>query len=252
MSDWCTKYAVDELPPPPPSPADRVALRADAGPDNPYPVADAWLRAARSMVDYLNPWPSAKTRAQIQTPLDGVKCAACWLFGRVEFLERLAGLTERWDLYAPSVDKFIVPIRVRLSYSDGSEIVLRQRAEPADFTHFTHWFEEKIVNYEYLVAEKNPEYCWGYCNLLAHQHARNPAGASLVRIVLFRVYVELVPPGNDALVHYQEQNRLTQSPPRSPNGYGSDRKLAAAHVLPDFYEFDPLTKTGWQLEPDNP
>jgi hypothetical protein len=252
MREWCAQFGIEELPPPLPSPAERSALRANVGPDNPAPVRAAWLRTAGSMVDYLKPWPSSETRAKIESPLDGVKSVACWIHGRLLFVERLAGVTEDWNLYAPGVRTAIGHVRARLTFSDGTDAVLLLSAEPADYTHFNHWFEDKINNYDGMVMYGDAQSCWGYCNQLAHRYAQNPSGAALVRIVLFKVALRLAPPGVDAKAHYLEQHRLTLSPPRNPMGYGSDQTRAAAQVLPDFYEFDPLTKAGWMLDSGAP
>jgi hypothetical protein len=247
MSDWCRAYAVDELPPPLPSPAERYVLNAKAGPGDLYPVLTACLRTAQAVGHYLVPWPAPETRKRIKSPLDAVKCGACWLYGRVLFVERLCGLHENWDLYAPSVDTFIYHTRARLCFSDGSDIVLKQHAEPEDFTHFGHWFEERIVNYEYLVADDFSQ-SWAYCKLLAQRHPQNAQGAKLVRVVLFQVVVALVPPGGNAIAHYWWQNRLTASPPLSPGTFHSNRKRTiSGQVFPDFFEFDVIKESGWWL-----
>jgi hypothetical protein len=251
MSNWCRAYAVQELPPPLPSPAERQDLHAKAGPGNRYPVLMACLSTARGLGDYVVPWPGAETRQRVQSPLDGVKCGACWLYGRVLFVERLCGLNEHWELYAPSIDNLIFHTRARLCFNDGSDIVVKQHSEPEDFTHFGHRFEERIVNYEYMVAD-DFQLCWAYCKLLAQRHPQNAQGAELVRVVLFQVLVVLVPPGDDAMAHYRSQNRLTRSPPLRPGTYYSDRKGASSQVFPDFYEFDPLNEEGWWLSSKMP
>ena len=128
MSDWCRAYAIQELPPPPPSGAQRIALREKASSEQPFPVATAYLQTARSLGQFLLPWPSPETRKRVQTPGDAGKCTACWLYGRVLFLEHVCGLNEYWPLYAPSVDTYIINTRARLCFGDGSDIVLRQRA----------------------------------------------------------------------------------------------------------------------------
>src|SRR5436190_1948834 len=95
MSEWCAKYGIDELPPPLPSPAERIVLRERASTDDHWPVLGACLSTADSVWEFLRPWPSAKSRERIDTAGDGLKCAACWVYTKVLFMERLAGLTEK-------------------------------------------------------------------------------------------------------------------------------------------------------------
>ncbi len=152
-----------------------------------------------------------------------------------------------------TLDKSLTQVRARLFYDDGSEIIVHQGAEPADFTHGGHaLFEERVLSYEVYTqnSDLNSE---GYCNLLAHRHAHNANGAKLLWITLFCVQVDMPAPGDDALAHYQKQNRLTVTPPRLAGTFRSDRSRAVSEqVLPDRYEFDVARGKGRPLIDDTP
>jgi hypothetical protein len=252
ISQWCEEYAMAELPRPLPWSARRAELRADAPSGNHFPVLADCGKTAVAIVQFCNPWPSSETRDLIESPLDLVRFVAAWLHSRVLFLERLVAIYEQWGMFAPVVDQTRIHTRARLFYDDGSEIVIRQRAEPADYTHYSHWFEEKILGYEYLVQERDSN-SYGYCNMLASRHLHNSDGAQLVAIVLFTVRVELAPPGADAMAHYKEQMRRTATPPRLPGYFRSDASRAASvQVRPDFYAFDVASWQGLPLNDDLP
>jgi hypothetical protein len=228
-------------------------LREAASADNPQPVLAACLATVVSLRNFWIPWPGPETRAQIATPLDGVKFAACWVDARVKFLECLVGTRQKWEMFAPSVDKSLTQVRARLFYDDDSEMIVHQGAEPPDLTHGGHGlFEERILSYE-VYTQNDLLKSAGYCNLLAHRHPRNANGAKLVCIVLFCVWVDMPEPGVDALAHYQEQNRRIVTAPRLPGWYRSDSSRAVSwQVLPDYYMYDAVKGVGWPIDDDSP
>lgn len=187
-------------------------------------------RAADSLWDFWRPWPEASARAKIHTRLDGGKWALAWLSSRMEFVENLVGVNEEWPMFSPSVGKFKQVPRGRLVYADGSERIVRGRCDPDDLTRYSHWFDEKILDYELAVrpgGEGRAADNRGYCNLLAHRHAVNDAGSPLVTVYLFMVRYDFPPPGEDA----REWLLARTGPP-------------AKHVLADFFEYDVATRDG--------
>ena len=252
MTQWRNDYGIETLPLPLPTQAERMALREAANADNPHPVLAAYMATAVSLRDYWNPWPSPAARDQMSTPLHGVQYAACWLDSRIKFLESLVGARQKWEMFAPSVVKFITHARAWLFYDDGSEIRLKQIAEPEDFTHGGHGLlEERILSYE-VSTQYDESNSWGYCNLLAHRHPTNSKGAKLVYIVLYFVGVELPDPEADALAWYQEQNRLSAWPPRLAGKFRSDSEHAAYWVYPDYYAFDAVSRQGGFIDDNIP
>jgi hypothetical protein len=246
MYDWGVALGVQRLPRPLPTPAEKEALRTVSG--TPDPVLAEYGAVACALADYCNPWPDHATREHIHSPLDGVEYAASWVDARIGFLECLVGVRQRWQMFAPSLDKAISHVRARLFYDDDTETIVHQLAEPADFTRGGHsWFEERILSHE-VYTQMDASRSWGYCNLLAHRHARNASGAKLVYITLFCVWVMLPEPGVDAQAHYEQQNRLTASPPRLVGSFRSDSSRAASgQVWPDYFGFDVATGTGSML-----
>ncbi len=211
------------------------------------PVALACLESAVDVLKFCNPQPSSATLERIKSPLDGVLYTAAWLNSRLDFLERLAGIHEEWIMFAPNVPKETVFLRARLIFDDDTEIVIRQLSEPDDLTKGGHgWLEERVTNHEYWAYEF-PSCCWGYCNLLAHRHPRNDEGVPLKWVVLLYAATYRVPPGVDALAHYQEQNRLTATPPRIPNSYRSQTIKGEPTQIRDFYLYTVKTHGGKQL-----
>ncbi len=248
MSLWSRRYQLATLPKPLPTAAERAALWQNAAADKALdPVVFACLESAVDVLKFCNPKPNSATLERIKTPLDGVLYTAVWLNSRLDFLERLAGVHEEWIMFAPNVPIETVFLRARLIFDDDTEIVVRQLSEPADLTKGGHgWLEERVTNHEYWAYEFSSS-CWGYCNLLAHRHPLSDKGVPLKWIVLLYAATDRAPPGADALAHYQEQNRLTATPPRIPNTYRSQTIKGETTQIHDFYLYTVKTRGGKQL-----
>jgi hypothetical protein len=273
MRSWYRDYAVPKYPNRELSTLpELVELSGKATPDNPYPALDDLLMTADSVWDYWKPWPGKETRGDIKSAGDGAKVAACWLNGHLAFLEHLCAVDQGWPMFSPSVTTEHTHTRARLVYDDDSEQVVRQSGEPEDYRHYSHWFHDKRGNYQRAADDDNADACFGLCNLLAHRHGQNAAGAKLVKVLLFKVKVVYPAPGEDPQTHYARQNRLTADPPSRPWSHRSDpahpapllagaaagpgaalavRKnweLWSPQVMPDFYEFDVAARKGVLLK----
>jgi hypothetical protein len=251
MEPWYEEYAVEPLPAPLPTAAERMKLLADANTDNPHPLRDRYGHTAISLLNFFVPWPGAETREQIESPLDAAKVAACWLDSRLDFLERLLAVQEQWAMFSEGIDHEKHHARARLYFDDGSTTVVRLRAEPEDLTQYRHWFEERVINHEGQVPS-SIRAAHGYCNLVAHRDVRGPKGARLVKIVVFKVEVRLAPPGVDARAHYQMQNHLVGNRPELAGDFRLETNLAGKLILPDYYEFDVDTRQGRWLGGQSP
>jgi hypothetical protein len=253
MSDWHERYGVKMYPTRLSTVAELAEESRKATDKNPYPVAEDFLYTGDSVWDYWKPWPGAETRRRIHSCGDGAAVAACWVHGHLAFVEHLCGINENWPMFSPSVSGVNYHTRARLVYEvdrddEGSERVVRQTVEPEDYGHYSHWFVERVVNYETRVDDDDAKACYGWCNYLAHRYPRNTRGTPLAKIVLFQVKVYYPPPGTDPRAHYAEQNRRTVSPPRLPGSCRSDPARSAPQVQPDFYEFDVAGRKGRMLE----
>src|SRR5205807_1848314 len=109
-------------------------LRRQAVPGQPDPATQELLHALGSLGDFFNPWPGPDTRERIRTWQDGGKYALCWAYSRVAFLELLAGLSQNWRMFSPSVATETYAPRARLVFADGSTRDVRSRCEPEDIT----------------------------------------------------------------------------------------------------------------------
>jgi hypothetical protein len=207
------------------------------------------MRAFDSVWEFARPWPGPDSRARIHSWPDGGRFALCWLDSRLTFVENLLAVNQGWPMFSPNAVRHVEHVRARLLYADGTDRVVRQRAaEPDDLTRYARWNKEKVLDYETRVDADDDDACLGYCNLLAHRYARNPSGAVLETIVLYQVVYDLAPPGVDARAHYEEQQRLTQDPPRLPGSARTDPARRARQVLDDFYEYDVATQVGKNLK----
>ncbi|HYV35794.1 MAG TPA: hypothetical protein VE988_08835 [Gemmataceae bacterium] len=253
MYDWRTHYGIDELPPPLPPllPPAKAAMREAINNEEVVETA-----SVGSVLYYCKPWQDKNTRDRLKSNWDVFKFAAAWLNTRLRFVECLIGVSEQWGMYAPVVAEMKYHSRVRLCYSDGTDVVLWQSAEPRDYTRFGHWFQERVINHEGEVVNELTQR-QGYCHMLAHRYAHNSAGAKLEKIVLLMVVVKLAPPklpagpvlvntlhqvnidlwpsGADALAHYEEVNALTATPPRMP---GTFQSRPDSDEIYDFYTFE--------------
>lgn len=191
------------------------------------------LRSLDSVWNFCKPWPGRDVReriAEADSWKRGGTFVLCWLNTRLEFLENLAGIDQEWPMFSPSVSQWRWIARARLEFADGTTQTIRQTADPADLTRFTHWNQEKVLDYELHVRDDDEIATSGWCNLLAHRHARNEQGAALARIVVFLVRYDYPPPGTDARAFLHAQT----GPP-------------ADQVRPPYYEYDARTRQGKML-----
>lgn len=232
-ADWMRELDMRFLPQRLPTRAELAELSARATPEEPNPGGEEVMEAFDSVWRFARPWPGEDSRRRIRTAGDGGKFVFCWLCSRLEFAETLCGLDQQWPMFAPSVARAVWAPRARLVFADGSEQVVRAAADPADPTRFFRWNRKKVLGYELRVRDDEgyDDECLGWCNLLAHRHPRNDAGAALARVVVFGVRYDLPPPGADARALLAAQ---AGPPPEQ--------------VYPDFYEYDVATRHGKRLE----
>jgi hypothetical protein len=205
-------------------------LAATASPDDPYPVLDDTFVALDSLWEFWKPWPEPAVRKKIRSWPDGGKWALTWLSSRLDLVENVIGFNEEWPMFSPSVGRKRWLTRARLVYADGTERIVRNHGDPADLTHYSHWFEEKVLDHELKVREGRPDEAFGYCNLLRGRYPENDKGSALVKIYLYVVRYNLPHPSEDAREVLAEQT----GPP-------------APQVYPDFYVFDAATRHGKSL-----
>jgi hypothetical protein len=220
-NDWAKELKMRRLPVRLPTRAEIAELAGQATDDNPAPLREEVMLSVDSLWDYFKPWPGRATRAHMRTWKDGGKWALTWLTTRLGFVEEVLGVPEEWPMFSPSASRRKWVARARLIYSDGGERIIRGKCDPEDLTRYSHWFEEKVLDYELKVKERRDDDNYGYCNLLMHRYARTDGGAELVRIVLYQVRYDLPPPDVNAHDWLEEQ---TGPPP--------------AQVYKAFYEFD--------------
>ncbi len=222
--DWADELDLTTMPRRLPTRAELAALpwRADTPQSN--SIRGELRRTLDSLGDFVKPWPEASARQRIHSWADGGKWALAWTSTRLGFLEGLVGVNQEWPMFSPSVSRYKLIPRARLVYADGSEQIVRGKCDPADLTCYSHWWEEKILDYELKVApggESKAEDNFGYCNVLQHRYPHNDQGAKLKTIYLFIVRIEHPPPGVDARAWLTVQSG---PPPQQ--------------IYPDFYEFD--------------
>ena len=232
-TDWARELDMRFLPSRLPTRAELAELSARDTPEEPNPGGEEVMQALGSAWRFWRPWPGEESRRRIRTAGDGGKFAFCWLCSRLEFVENVCGINEEWPMFSPNVSRRKWVPRARLVFADGSELVVRPAADPGDPTRYSHWNQEKVLDYELKVREgaDHADDCFGWCNLLAHRHPRNEAGSPLVRVVCFQVRYDFPPPGADARAFLAAQ---AGPPPEQ--------------VYPDFYEYDVATRHGKCLE----
>lgn len=193
------------------------------------PTVDDLSKVADSMWEFWRPWPEPSARLKIRTWGDGGKWTLVWVTSRLELVENVLGFNEEWPMFSPNVGRRRHITRARMTYDDGTERIVRSRGDPEDLTHYSHWFEEKILDHELKIREGRNRALdsWGFCHLLRHRHATNDAGAALAKIHLFVVRYDLPPPTADAREWLADQN----GPPSN-------------QVYADFYVFDAKTNKG--------
>jgi hypothetical protein len=205
VSDWVSELEMDALPWRLPTRAEVNELAArEPAPGRPAPLGERFLESLDDVWLYLKPWPSAKTRARLDSWPQRGKFVYCWLCTRCEFLEALTGADEEWPMFSPNVSKGKSLVRSHLVYADGSSRVVRLTADPEDLTRYAHWNRDKVLNYEGRVGT-DADNRWGYCNLLSHRYAVNDHGSPLHKIYLYRVHYTYPAPGEDAAAHLKKQ-----------------------------------------------
>lgn len=229
---WAEDLDMRTMPRRLPTRAEMAELARGARPGEPDPVREDVMIALDSLWEFFKPWPGRDVRPKLRSWGDTGRWAFVWLSSRLEFLENVAGVNEEWPMFSPSVSKEQGLARARLVYADGTERVVRSRSDPEDLTSYGHWFEEKVLDYELKVQEGEGKGSdnFGWCNLLAHRHARNEAGSELKTIYLFLVRYDLTPPGADA----REWMRRQTGPPPEQR-------------YKDFYEYDVRARHGKRL-----
>jgi hypothetical protein len=219
-----------------PTQAERAELEGKRAADNPRPVFDRVMLSADAVWEYLRPWPDATVRPKITSWPDAGKWAVCWVNSHLEFAENLVGIRQSWPMFSPNAAREAYVTRARLIYEGGGTRVVRHHGDPEDLNRYSHWHQEKVLDYELRAENDDEDVCAGYCNLLAHRHAHNDAGAALKTIRLYAVRIDLPPPGTDPHAFYLEQMERTRDEPRGEQ------------VRDDFYEYDVARRSGKLLD----
>ena len=232
--DWLDEMGLERFPKRLPTQAEIAKLASEPHGDDETPVTDRFLESLDSVWDYFKPWPSAKVRHKLKGWDDRGMYALSWLTSRLDFFESLAGVPQRWTMFSPNVSQAATVARVRLLFQDGSHADVRLTADPEDLTSYSHWFEEKVLDYELKVVGDYDSRL-GYCNYLSHQHKHNACGSPLEKIYIYKVRYTYPAPDDDALAVLKAQNGppdwdregpfFVYEVPRAP-GLGRLRKLA--------------------------
>lgn len=229
-AEWAeSELDMDNLPWRLPTRAEMDHLAVQGGP-HPAPVADRILESLDSVWEFAKPWPSARTRARIDSWPKAGMFAACWLNSRLEFVENVLGINEDWPMFSPNVSKRRTLARSKLLFADGSLQTIRLTADPANLTRYSHWFQEKVLDYELKVDHSRDERV-GYCNYLAHRHPRNAAGSPLLAIYVYTLIYYYPRPDMDPAAYLASQN----GPPLD-------------QVRVPFYVYDVATRQGRDFE----
>jgi hypothetical protein len=187
-------------------------LEEKADPDN--TVSDRIWKSFDSVWEFFKPWPDRDTRKKLKTWEDKGKFALCWVTSRLDFFESLAGIPQRWTMFSPNAAKGATVARSLLLFRDGTVKEIRLTADPADLTHYSHWFQEKVLDYELKVAN-DWDSRYGYCNYLAHQYKENANRSPLEKIFIYKIYYyyprqpvvrRLMPPDEKAADVLRAQN----------------------------------------------
>ncbi len=234
--DWRKEFEMDNMPERLPTRAELAELAAAPDDDeHPDPLTRKLFASADSVWDYWRPWPDWRVRRRLHDGEAWAKWAMCWLSSRCLFVENLLGFDQEWPMFSPNVRRKNTVTRAELTYADGSREEVRMLADPVDLTNYSHWNQEKILDHELHVKEERFGDCMGYCNLLAHRHATNAAGARLVKISLRAVRYKLPSPDVDPV----ESLRAQSGPPEHSGQI--DRH--------PFFVYDPATRKGDSVDP---
>ena len=227
---WCKELDIDTFPRRLPTPQEMEQLAERANPDNPNPVGERVMKSCDSVWDFLMPWPDSGSRKRIKTWDDGGRFTVCWLTTRLRFFEQLVRTPQGWTMFSPNAVRFDDVVRGRLVYEDGSTRVIRTSADPEDLTHHSHWWAEKILQYE-VKLDDDEDARMGWCNLIAHRYPAKSEGSKLLRIYLVRVRIHYPEPGADVAEFMRAQN--------GPPGWED---------TPPFWEYDVQKHEGRKLE----
>lgn len=204
--DWLKDdFKLERFPKPLPTLEEIGELEDKTGPDNPTPVSDRILASFDSVWEFFKPWPERDTRTKLKTWQGKSKFALCWVASRLDFIESIAGIPQRWTMFSPNASKGATVARIRLKFQDGSLQDVRLHADPEDLTRYSHWFEEKILDYE-LKVHNDYDSRLGYCNYLKHQFKQNPRGSPLEKIYIYKIIYRYPDPEEDAEAVLRSQN----------------------------------------------
>jgi hypothetical protein len=174
-------------------------------PDKDAPPGEEAWRSADSLWEYFHPWPDRTVRANLKEPYEYAMFYLAWMASRLDFFESVIGVPQRWTMFSPSTATRCSVARFRLVYADDTIEIVRITGDPVDLTKYTHWFEEKLLDAE-LKVPYDYDSRLGYCNYLAHEHAKNRAGAPLRTIYIYKVRYYYPEPGEDITAAFSVQN----------------------------------------------
>jgi hypothetical protein len=203
--DWLEDFKVPQFPKPLPTWAEINQLAATKLPNGRSLVAERLAQSWATFGDYFNPCPSEQTRSRIDSAEDWGRYVLAWTTSRLDFLENLVGLPQRWTMFSPWVTDEWQVARLRLVFADGSIQEVRLHADPKDLTHYHHWFQEKVLCYE-LCLHTRGDARLGYYRYLARRHSVNAVGSPLVKIYTYFVTYHAPEPGMDAATFLRAQN----------------------------------------------
>ncbi|MBI3408559.1 MAG: hypothetical protein HY040_09415 [Planctomycetes bacterium] len=227
-ADWMQDKEIPRLPRPLTSIRQWREL-ADTEP--PLDSGRAW-DTLDSLWDFWRPWPAKEARMGFSSCEDWGLFALGWTGSRLDFINNLLGIRERWTMFSPTVDSMVALPRALLVFADGSTQVARSCLDPEDLTCFARWLKQKQGDNEKYLFDDS-EYRRGYFNHLHHQHPTSKSGAPLQRIYLYSVRYEFPPTAQDIAKVFSKQN----GPPQWD-------------ALGPLYEFDRAGKSERKLTPE--
>ncbi len=226
--EWSKEFSFETYPLELPHPELRQRLRDKESDRAIGPLAERYFDTLDSFWAYWKPWPDEDVRKKIKGKWDVAKFGVVWTYYHMSFFENLVYAPQKWTMFSPNVGKWDVCVRARLIYEDGSHVTVRTLAEPEDITHYEsfRFATEKRLQYSTkLDRHGDIDARVGYCNLLAHRHAKNEAGSPLVKILLVEVRYDYPEPGEGSREDYEELNVPLGEETRAP-----------------FFEYDPRTR----------
>jgi hypothetical protein len=204
--DWLEDdWKLDRLPRRLPTLEEIGELENKVGPDNPAPVSDRFLASLDSVWVYFKPWPDKETRRKLTTWEEKSKFALAWLTSRLDFFEALAGTPQHWTMFSPNAAKRAFVARSVLVFQDGTRQEVRLTADPPDLTHYSHWFQEKVLDYE-LKVHNDWDSRFGYCNYLKHLYKQNMKASPLEKIFIYKIKYRYPDPDENAAEVLRAQN----------------------------------------------